>query len=415
MSVSGLAPFDRRGHQRRLILDALRRADKAARSEISSLTGLPPQVVTSLVDELVRDGLIHIVGRRPAARGQPPIDLALNLEGGFAVGVQVEVGRLSGIVADLGGHVRAEASFDCGTDDPDEALGSLRHLIEELVDQSAIDQARLWGIGIVLPGPFGAIEGIEEDPLAMPKWSQASFKARLAEELTLPVFIGNDATAAAVGEHLNGTARDLRTFFYLYLSEGIGGGLFVEGQPVLGAFGNAGETGRMYFDTGRSGTQTLEDAASLNALRRMAEQAGQREATSLPVDALLAADAEVTDAWLSNAAHYLRLAVANIENFLDPETIVIGGQVPAAYMKRLLDKMQPLIPTVSARTDRRTARILFGSAGRNSPALGGATLPLFHHLTPQPRAARSNRTARISSDKASKAALMSRTPAGRVS
>jgi hypothetical protein len=42
-------------------------------------------------------------------------------------------------------------------------------------------------------------------------------------------------------------------------------------------------------------------------------------------------------------------------------------------------------------------------------------LPLFHHLTPQPRAARSNRPARISSSKGVKAALVERTSAGRVS
>jgi predicted NBD/HSP70 family sugar kinase len=200
-----------------------------------------------------------------------------------------------------------------------------------------------------------------------------------------------------VGEHLNGIARDLRTFFYLYVSEGIGGGCFVDGQPVLGAFGNAGEVGRMrvhaFADEDQS--QTLEGVASLSALRQMVARAGRADASRLSVAALIATDPGILDEWLSTAARYLRIVVANIENVLDPEAIVIGGPLPAACIKQLLDRMQPLIPTVSERSDRRSARILIGSAGRISPALGGATLPLFHGLTPQPRTARSYRPTRV--------------------
>jgi predicted NBD/HSP70 family sugar kinase len=376
---------------------------------------MSPQVVTSLVDELVEAGLIRIVGRRPAARGQPPIDLALNLEGGFAIGVQVEVSQLSGVVADLGGNIRIEATLECDTHDPDGALGSLRELIDGLIDRSAIDTARLWGVGIVLPGPFGAIADIEGDPLAMPKWSRGSFKEQLSKALSLPVFVGNDATAAAVGEHLNGTARDLRTFFYLYISEGIGGGLFVEGQPVLGAFGNVGEVGRMRLYARDDEPETLEDVASISALRHLIDRTGRGDASRLSVEALLAADKNILDAWMMGAAQCLRIALANIENLLDPEAIIIGGQVPAPYLKQLLDRMQPLIPTVSDRSDRRTERILFGSAGRISPALGGATLPLFHRLTPQPRAARSLRQARVPSHSTDEMSLQTQIGVRRVS
>ena len=109
------------------------------------------------------------------------------------------------------------------------------------------------------------------------------------------------------------------------------------------------------------------------------------------------------------------MAIANIENLLDPEAIVIGGQVPESVLQHLLDRMQPLLTTVSDRSDRRTARILIGSAGRISPALGGATLPLFYRLTPQPRAAKSHRPGRISSRGSESLALQAHAPARRAS
>jgi predicted NBD/HSP70 family sugar kinase len=389
MSLSGLAPFDRRGHQRRLIVDALRHARSASRAEIAVAAGLSPQMVTLLVEELITEGLIVEVGRRQAARGQPPIELALNPEGGFALGLQIERGRINGLVTDLGARIRSQESLACGTDDPAGALPAVADLVSRLVAEAGVERARLWGAGIVLPGPFGVI-GDLDDPLAMPAWSHHDFGATYAAALGMPVIIGNDATAAAIGEHLNGVARDLRSFVYLYLGEGIGGGLFVEGHPLTGTFGNAGEIGRMLVvdPDGGAAPVPLEAVASLNALRTLLAQGGRNEAAALEPDALLALDPDVSARWLERASAALRAAIATIENLLDPDAVVLGGPMPAPALRELASRLEPLLPSVSQRQDRPHPRLMIGSAGRTSPALGGATLPLFRGLTLQPRAAR---------------------------
>jgi predicted NBD/HSP70 family sugar kinase len=390
MSVSGLAPFDRRGHHRRVVIEALRRAGTASRAEIAEATGLSAQTVSTVADELCREGLLRIVGRRASARGQPPIDLALAPDGGFAIGVQVEPGRMAGILVDLGAHVRAESSIDCDTRRPDIALPGLIALVAGLVEQGRIARERLWGVGIALPGPFGDVAESEQGPLAMANWSRSPFREAFSAALELPVFVGNDATAAAIGEHLHGVARDLRSFFYLYFAEGIGGGLFVEGQPVTGAFGNAGEVGRMIVghDASGAGAVTLEARASLHALRQMLGEAGMAEAASCAVERLFDGHSPTVERWIDEAASHLRIAIANIENLLDPETIVIGGQVPEPVLASLMRAILPLPASVSQRESRMQPRLLTGRAGRNSPALGGATLPLFSGLTPHPRAAK---------------------------
>lgn len=382
--LSGLAPFDRRGHQRRLIVDALWRVDAASRADLAAAIGLSPQMVTLLVDELMADGLVREVGRRPAARGQPPIDLALDPEGGFAVGVQVEPGRLNIVLADLKGRVRAEISEPCPTDTPAKALPHLKKRIARLVAKTGIDRRRVLGAGIVIPGPFGDVENVTRDALSMPAWSRSTFREDFAAALDMPVFVGNDATAAAVGEHLDGAARDLRHFVYLYLGEGVGAGVFVEDHPAMGAFGNAGEVGRMLVpDPDRPGAAIeLEAVASLDALRRALAVAGDVDA-----DALFAANAAKVARWRDRAVAALRVAIANIENLLDPDAIVLGGPLPPAELSALLSRIE-LPPTVSARGGRRHPRLLLGRSGRVVSALGGATLPLFHALTPQPQAAR---------------------------
>ncbi|MBS7705216.1 ROK family transcriptional regulator [Chelatococcus asaccharovorans] len=389
MSVSGLAPFDRRGHNRRVILDALRRQGAASRAELAATTGLSAQTLSSIADDLCREGLLKIVGRRASARGQPPIDLAINRDGGFAVGIHVEHGRLTGVLADLGAEIRDETVLSCDTATPETAIGAAGQLVERLVSAAAIDRARLWGVGIVLPGPFGPID-LLPDPLSMAAWSRADFSGVYAAALRLPVLVGNDATAAAIGEHLHGVARDLRSFVYLYIAEGIGGGVFVDGQPATGAFGNAGEIGRMVIGLAEDGRTpiTLEDHASLDALRRRLSEAGSPDAAAEEGARLFAARPDIVADWRQSAARYLRMAIATVENLFDPETIVVGGPLPPPELKALIAALEPLLPTVSLRKDRAQPRVMMGSAGRASPALGGATLPLFRGLTPQPRAAR---------------------------
>ncbi|MBS7696541.1 MULTISPECIES: ROK family transcriptional regulator [unclassified Chelatococcus] len=389
MSVSGLAPFDRRGHNRRVILDALRRQGSASRAELAATTGLSAQTLSSIADDLCREGLLKIVGRRASARGQPPIDLAINRDGGFAVGIHVEHGRLTGVLADLGAEIRGETVLACDTTTPETALSAAGRLVERLVLAADIDRARLWGVGVVLPGPFGPID-LGPDPLSMAAWSRADFSGAYAAELKLPVLVGNDASAAAIGEHLHGVARDLRSFVYFYIAEGIGGGVFIDGQPATGAFGNAGEIGRMVVGLAQDGQTpiTLEDHASLDALRRRLSEAGLSEAAAEDDARLFAAPPDIVADWRQSAARYLRMAIATVESLFDPETVVVGGPLPPLELKALIAALDPLLPTVSLRKDRVQPRVMMGSAGRASPALGGATLPLFRGLTPQPRAAR---------------------------
>ncbi|WP_188312092.1 ROK family transcriptional regulator [Salinarimonas soli] len=388
MSLSGLAPFDRRGHQRRLLVDALRRAQRASRAELAAVTGLSAQTVTVLVEDLVADGLVMELGRRQAARGQPPIELGLNPEGGFAIGLQIDQGRVTGLVADIETRIRSQDQVLCCTREPASALADIGTFVDRLVAAAGVEFARIWGIGIVLPGPFG-LEADRDDPLTMPAWTQRDFVPDYMAALRCPVIVGNDATAAAIGEHLDGVARDLRGFVYLYIGEGIGGGLFIDDHPFTGTFGNAGEIGRMLvIDPDRGAPAALESIASVSALRGMLLDAGCDAALSAEADALLDLDPATLDRWFERVADALRIAIVNLENLFDPEAIVLGGPLPTRALMRLAKALEPLPASVSLRRERAQPRLLIARSGRSSSALGGATLALFRALSPQPRAAR---------------------------
>ena len=102
---------------------------------------------------------------------------------------------------------------------------------DQTADRAAL--AKVLGIGVVMPGPFG-VEGISSmGPTTLHGWEDVDIAARLAEMSGLPVTLENDATVAAIGERFHGVARHLNSFIYLYI--GTGGRGHHHGWPCTAA------------------------------------------------------------------------------------------------------------------------------------------------------------------------------------
>src|SRR5690606_17199213 len=102
------------------------------------------------------------------------------------------------------------------------------------------------GVGVGLPGPLDVSKGIVANainPKAFPGWTNVPVVDILFKRLMLPIYLENNATAAAVGERWYGAGRHISSFFYIFFGAGLGGGLIINGQPYEGHTGNAGELG----------------------------------------------------------------------------------------------------------------------------------------------------------------------------
>ena len=111
-----------RGHNRRVLLHALRLHGTLSRAELARATGLTPQAIANIVEDLLAAGLVRKSGRRKAPRGQPPIGIEIAKDGGYAVGVRVDATHYYAVAADLsrrshrnprgaGSEPRARTSF----------------------------------------------------------------------------------------------------------------------------------------------------------------------------------------------------------------------------------------------------------------------------------------------------------------
>jgi glucokinase len=168
----------------------------------------------------------------------------------------------------------------------------------------------------------------------------------LSDELGVPVWVANDVQAATLGELRYGEGREVDSFVYLHLGEGIALGLVTSGQIYQGAHGNVGELGHSIVQAGGTicycgNYGCLESLASPAAIVRQTREAITGAGVESQILALAGGDpagicvehvlqaAEAGDRLASNlverAAGYIGLSVANLVNVLSPGRIILAG------------------------------------------------------------------------------------------
>ncbi|MGV8938675.1 MAG: ROK family protein [Allorhizobium sp.] len=382
----GKNPERSREHNRRVVLDIVRQHETLGRAHIAKLTQLTQQAVANIVGELVGEGLLMEMGRLKSGRGQPPIQFAVNPEGGVTIGVEIAADHLVTVALDLAGRLRSQRIVALRDRSPEHILSTF---VTEFEAMRTSTGSKLLGTGVVMPGPF-EIDGMTSvGPTTLPGWAGRDAAEALSEACGHVVIVENDATAAAVGERLFGAGLAISNFCMIYFGVGLGLGIIQEGAPYRGAFGNAGEIGHVTVmpkgkpcpSCGQLGC--LEGYVSTYALKEKLGHAGITETDFADLERLHAENHPVIVEWVEEAATYLGPMVAMLENILDPQTLIFGGGLPDALIDDVIAHLGQLPTSVASRGRRDLPRVMRGTTGQLTAALGAAALPLFDIVTPK--------------------------------
>lgn len=384
-SAIGNNPERNREHNRRVVLDLVRQNGTLGRMEIARQTHLTAQAVANIVDELVSENLLMSTGRRRSGRGQPPIQFAVNPDGAATIGVEIATDQMVTTALDLTGVVRYRRIIPLPDTRPEQCLPVFA---AEVSRARGSIQSPLMGVGVVMPGPFG-IEGMSfVGPTTLPGWAGLDVRAALEAACGHPVTLENDANAAAVSERLFGVGRTVSNFCMIYFGTGLGLGMIQDGAPYRGAFGNAGEIGHVMVvpggrlcPCGQHGC--LERYASVHALYEKFDAVNRSRPQGGEIDLFYQAGDPVIFEWLDEAAAHLSTLVALLENILDPETVILGGTLSDQLIDALLERLSHLPLSVAGRRSRVLSRVMRGTTGQYTAALGAAAMPLFEILTPK--------------------------------
>lgn len=280
-------------------------------------------------------------------------------------------GRIIGV--DLGGtRVRAVLSSGTGqilarAEMPTQAEMGLDHVLSNIkrtirrVEELA-DYTNLVGLAVGAPGPLNPYTGVVYSPPNLPGWNNVPLREILEKSTRLPVYLGNDANLAALGEYTFGAGKDYRFLVYITVSTGVGGGVIEDGRILMGAKGAAAELGHMSinYDGWRCNCGNIGCLETFTAgpyLRRRAIEmleAGQasiinemcggdlQKVSPEMIGAAAYADDEAAIKLVKDTGFYLGVGVTNILHMFNPEIVVIGGGV-SQIGDMLFDKTREVV------------------------------------------------------------------------
>jgi glucokinase-like ROK family protein len=367
------------------VIDALRDEGLISRAEIARRTGLSRSTVSSLVSELQADGLV-IERPEPAAAhgdqgGRPPILLSFDASAGVAVGIDFDHHHVRVAVSDLSSRILAEREQQLDTDHAaHEGLDAAAELVGELLAEAGVDEARVIGAGMCLPGPVHRPTGVVGSTAILPGWVGVAAAEEMHQRLDLPILVDNDANLAALAEAAFGAGRDAKDLVYLMISSGIGAGLVLNGRLYRGAEGLAGELGHVLVDADgpvcRCGNRgCLETVAGTDAL---AELLRRSHGDGLDGRAIvrLAREGDLgCRRVIADAGRAIGKAAATLVNVLNPELLIVGGDLSDAG-ELLLDGVRESLDRSALPTAVQAAEVVAGSLGDRAEVLGAIALVL---------------------------------------
>lgn len=353
------SPSTARAINDRLALRLLQDEGPLTAPQLKKLTGLSRPTVADLVERLSGSGLVHVVGEAGAERRGPNAKLyGIVADRAHLAALDVRTRSVSVVVSDLLGATLAEATVPIGDGAaPEPAVDQAVALLERTAREAGA--SRLHSVAVGAPGLIDPATRELRDTAKLPVWHRRLVSV-LQRRLPAAVLVENEVNLAAVAELREGAARAAHdTFVLLWLGQGIGAAVVLDGRLRRGASGGAGEIGFLPVPgtTGlpsahgcEGGFDELACAAAVDAL---AVSYGLDPATALE-----SGDARFLDA----LAARLAIGAASVAAVLDPGCVVLGGETGHRGGPALAARVQARLATLSPlRTEVRATTL--GDAG----------------------------------------------------
>ncbi|MEV0438671.1 ROK family transcriptional regulator [Streptomyces spectabilis] len=312
----------------RAALDLLAAHGPLTRTRIGELTGLSKPTTSQLLSRLESAGLVRATGRQSGRPGPNAVLYEIDPAVGGVAALSADPTGLTALVADVTGREVGRFRIEA-----DAIAEDVRHRTAQLVVEAVDGALAQAGLGhddlratvIGTPGAIDPHTGQLRYAPHLPGWHSRTLRAELAEVLGTPVTIENDVNLAAIAEQYEGAAQDHDDFVLAWLDEGVGAAIVLGGTLLRGATGGAGEIGYMPVPgapllrgpepTPESYRGGFESLVSAYAIRKRAGAASLTDAL---------ADTAVRD----ELARHIATGLAAVVAVVDPELVVLSGQVP---------------------------------------------------------------------------------------
>ena len=356
------------------ILRLVQRAGPVSRMDIAKILGLNPSTVNRLVEQLVEAGLLLVGEERMSGRrgGRPARLIYFNAEAAHVAALDLSDVPWRAALTNLAGEVIQSFTATPRLGDREANLELLEDLLRRIVDfNESQGGPPLRGIGVGAPSIVLWESGTVVWAASL-GWRDLPLKAWIQERWDVPVFVENDVNLLALGESWRGAGQEATHLAVLAAGTGLGAGLILDGQLYRGANEAAGEVGYLppgpealgkeytgfgpleALAAGPGLVQRAMDALAQGAGGLLAELVDEESASGQPLspEDIYAAARQgdvLAQRLVTETADYLSLAVAGLAVILNPEMILLGGEMARAadlLLEPIRQRLTGLVPVM---------------------------------------------------------------------
>jgi glucokinase-like ROK family protein len=381
------------------VVNTILKTGELSRTIIAELTGYSRAKITSVIGNLIDQGVLEEAGEGASTGGRKPRLLNFSRELGVVIGVDMGATSIEMAIADFNGQIleRHEEETDVRRG-PEPILLHVAEVVSEMLDRQGIPTEEVRGIGIGVPGPVEFATGLLIAPPIMPGWEAYPIRQKLQQVFTdAIVMVDNDVNIMALGELRKGAGVGVENFIFIKIGTGIGSGIVAHGEIYRGSSGCAGDIGHIraapdgpVCHCGNVGC--LEAMAAGPAIAKAALEAAQEgrspilskyvEAhggalTAIDVGRAAAEGDPVANEIIQHSGTLIGEVAAGLVNFFNPSLILIGGGV-SHIGYQLLSSIRQGVLRRSLALSTRHLHIDYSTMGGEAGMTGAVALALEH-------------------------------------
>jgi predicted NBD/HSP70 family sugar kinase len=364
------SPSRMREVNRSILLTLIRRRQPVSRLDLAKQTGFSCSNVSEIVEELVRDRLVTEKKAKSEGRGRAPIHLFIDEEGYPVLGVSVRPTRTTLALSGLGGHIKSRTDFPT-PQDPIALARKIQSSVQAL-SRAELRGSALHKIGISVPGTVDAATGRVLFAPTLPGYCDFELAAEISRRTGVLTLVENDCNLGAFAElWLSGVeVLDLDAFVFVEVGDlGVGGGIIMNREVFRGHDQRfAGEFGHMVLDPsgpkcgcGRHGCWEMLICDRATCARNDPSKPFRPDSMRRLIRKATSGDSQALSA-LRVTAEYLSAGLSNIVCVLNPQVIILSGEITAAWEQIgsiVLEKFAAESIHLEIRLARLTAEELF--------------------------------------------------------
>lgn len=356
------------------ILQLIGKGQQLTKLDIAYTLKISIPTVTTNINELKQEGIIEEVESDIYTGGRKPKIIKLIPDSRIAIGISITKFKVVVVIMNLQEEIMMIKERECEGGVLSDYIQQGKELIEEAVAELNIKEESILGVGISIPGTLNQKLGVIEQTNM--GYKEISLN-QIYDLFDATVYVENEANLSLLAEKSIGKHDELRNLLYIGINEGLGGGVFVNGELFTGTSGRAGEFGRMCFsekETGKS--HRVEDQISTRGLiQHYKQKTGKNIKHFYDFEKLVKEQDPVATEILMDGIEILLMTIYNLTMVLDIQKIIIGGKV-GRLIKSEPELLEKLMNKYSEILDNLDLTICFSEI-RNTSAMGAALLPII--------------------------------------